>query len=345
LNRKSYVSFLFVSLLVSVTFTYYYFLYTHEYPRGSSEEIANFEAYKVFQTRILIPYMATLMSPTSPVLIYLFDWIVPYPIDYQVHLQIINISFLLLLLISFPFLLRFLKCESNNWLSLLLMIPISWNYIFINGFIDGTGLYYSYDIPSLSFFVIGLLLFCKKKWQWFYPIFIFSCLNRETSCFITLSGFVLLINIDKYEINEIFKKNKSLFYHVFLQAIIWTSIRLILSYIFRNNPGDFFEEPHSIGEFIYCIYLKESHWAMNNPRWFLSLFAGIWIIPLIFFRYLGPIGIKFLFIALCYTVALFLRSNMMETRVYNELNIIISLCAFISVKEWLFRNKIEDVKI
>ena len=50
--------FLGVSLIASLVFTYFYFLYTHEYPPSSYEKIATYEADKVFQTRILVTMTA-----------------------------------------------------------------------------------------------------------------------------------------------------------------------------------------------------------------------------------------------------------------------------------------------
>ena len=65
----------------------------------------------------------------------------------------------------------------------------SWIYIVINGLIDGAGLFYCYEIPSLAFYVLGLIFFIKESWFWFYLIFIVANLNRKSACFISLSGF------------------------------------------------------------------------------------------------------------------------------------------------------------
>ena len=156
---KSYGLYLATSLIASVIFTYYYFLYTHEYKPGSAERIANFTAEKVFQTRFLIPIVADSLLPLIPLLKKILQWAVPYPIDFHVILQIINVIAVFLLLISLPKLLDCLGSKASPWLTLMILIPISWNYILINGVIDGAGLYYCYDIPSLTFFSIGLNLF------------------------------------------------------------------------------------------------------------------------------------------------------------------------------------------
>src|SRR5262249_37161243 len=52
--------------------------------------------------------------------------------------------------------------------------------------------YYPYDIPSVLFFTLGLLLIYEQKWAWFYPLFIAATINRETSIFLTVvTVFVL----------------------------------------------------------------------------------------------------------------------------------------------------------
>ena len=127
---------------------------------------------KFFKQGFSIPFVGDFLKPSIPILSFLFGWLVPYPITFDVILQIINIFFLTVLIISTPILLRIIECEVSNWSAFLLFIPLAWNYIVINGLIDGAGLFYCYDIPSLAFYVIGLILFLKKSWLWFYIVFI-----------------------------------------------------------------------------------------------------------------------------------------------------------------------------
>jgi hypothetical protein len=303
-------------------------LYTHEYTPGSTQNIASGLADKVFQTRILIPFIADLLKPCTSILSFLFDWLVPYPINFDVILQLINIFFLTSLIISTPILLKMLGCDISNWSAFLVLVPLSWNYIVINGLIDGAGLYYSYDIPSLAFYVIGLIFFLKGRWFCFYLIFILANLNRESACFISLTGFFLQFKIYS-NAKFILGTNKILIFHIIIQAILWIMIRSYLCWIFEDNPGVFFEEPHSMMEFLCGILNGQSHWAMENAAWFLTLFAGIWIIPIIFFHKLNSYGKRLLLVGMIYLITLYFRSNMMETRVYNELNIIIYVCTII----------------
>ena len=315
--------FLIVYVVFSLGFTYCYFLYTHDYPPGSYERIAKFEADKVFQTRLLVTTVANLLEPTIPLLRWSFQWAVPYPINYEVVLQLINTAFLTILILLIRPLADVLGYATKPVTSLLILVPLSWNYIVINGLIDGAGLYYPYDVPSLAFFAGGVILFQQKKWLWFYAVFILACLNRESACFITLGGFLLTLQIGESKFVDLLKSNRMMISQVIAQACIWLALRLILSYAFRGNPGEFFEEPHSMIEFMARLWSGEPHWAMQNPRLFLTLFAGIWIVPLINWKNLNQSAKRLLGLGLIYLLALVFRSNMMEARVYNELNIII----------------------
>ena len=80
-------------------------------------------------------------------------------------------------------------------------------------------------------------------------------------------------------------------------------------------------------EFISKIWTGDPHWTMNDPRWFLTLFAGVWVVPFIYWKNLNVFTKRFMILGLIYLVVLIFRSNMMETRVFNELNVIISVCA------------------
>ena len=125
---------MFAGLAISfgLIFTYNYFLYTHEYPPGSYERIAAYEADKVFQTRFLVTAFANLLIPIIPILDSYFGWMMPYPMSCEVLLQIINSLFLIGLLMLMPKLLETLDCLINPFWNLLTIILVSWNYIFIN---------------------------------------------------------------------------------------------------------------------------------------------------------------------------------------------------------------------
>lgn len=333
MNLFQQIFFVLLLTLASICFTYFYFLYTHEYPPGSYERIANFDADKVFQTRILITSLANLLEPTLPLLRYAFQWLIPYPINYEVLLQGITACSLFILILIIPKLCKVMGTTVSAWWGLLCFIPLSFNYILLNGVWDGAGLYYPYDIPSLTLFVAGVILVLQRKWFWFYPCFVLACLNRESACFISMAATLIVLK-PSFGLNRFLNLNRDIFKHLAIQIFIWGSSRIILSFVFKDNPGVFFETPHSMVDFITCIWTDQTHWAMEKPLHFLYLFGGIWLIPLLTWKYQTTSSKKLLFVGIIYLITLCFRSNMMETRVYNELNVIITVVSIIGLSLW-----------
>ncbi len=329
-------NFILLSLVASLCFTYFYFLYTHEYPPGSYERIANYDADKVFQTRILVTCMANALEPALPLLQASFQWLVPYPIEYEVLLQGITVCFLAALIPLIPRLCKVMGTPVSPWWGFLCILPLSWNYIFLNGLWDGAGLYYPYDIPSLTLFALGVTLFLQGQWKWFYPCFLIACLNRESACFITMAGVFLLLK-PKQNARTFFLENRTILIHLIAQTFLWIFSRVALSHIFKDNPGAFFETPHSMPDFVQRMWTGEAHWAMEKPIRFLCLFGGVWIIPLLMWKKQTSSARKLMFVGFIYLAALCVRSNMMETRVYNELNVILIVAAIIGLHG--FREK------
>ena len=172
--------YLIIYLIISLFFTKYYYLYTYEYYQpATSLKVANFEADKVFQKRFLIPvstkYICSILE-----------------ISFDKALKIVTVFSVFLLLVGFNSLLKSFSPQeiySNYW-SLLLLVPISWNYFVLNS------IFHAYDIPSMMFYTVCLHLFLKKRFCLFYPIFILATFNRESTCFITISLFLMLTNIE-----------------------------------------------------------------------------------------------------------------------------------------------------
>ena len=90
--------------------------------------------------------------------------------------------------------------------------------------------------------------------------------------------------------------------------------------------------------FLSGIGNDQSHWAMESASWFLTLFMGIWLVPAILYKYLSKQGCRFLLVGIIYLLVLFFRSNMMETRVYNEINLILAVSAIICINNCFFTN-------
>ena len=210
--NKARLIFLTTAFVISIVFTKYYFLCTHEYyPASQSDKIANFEAHKVFQKRFLIPVTADFLS-----------WHTPFSFDQSLKFITVFCTFGIIYFCK-NILNLFTNSNSNHYWSILLLIPVSWNYMFINS------IYHAYDIPSLFFYCACLYLFLNKSFTLFYILYIAATLNRESTCFITISIAILILNFNSdFSLKKNFHINSQLVKHLLSQTLVW----LILVFLF-----------------------------------------------------------------------------------------------------------------
>jgi hypothetical protein len=86
--------------------------------------------------------------------------------------------------------------------------------------------YYPYDVPSVMFFTLGLILIHDERWWWFYPLFVIATLNRETSIFLTVA--MVLALFDRYGWPTLGALAAS-------QLAIWAAIKLVLYALYAQN--------------------------------------------------------------------------------------------------------------
>jgi len=333
-NKEKLFFFLTV-FVISLVFTKYYFLYTHEYyPPAQSDRIANFEADKVFQKRFWVPVVANLLSEIT---IISFD----HSLKFIVLLSTMGIILGFKEMMNF-----FVSDDSFQYISISVLVPISWNYIALNS------IFHAYDIPAICLYCWGVVLFMRNKFFIFYILFIISTLNRESSCFITIS--VLLLQFDynikdkKNYLFETLRMNKFLLKHIFFQFFIWLGLVYFTKYLVKDNPGSFYEETFSMIHFFECMMRNDACWPyldpnsfLSNPRCFLSLFLGLWVFIPIFWRYIPSPSKKLLLLIPIYLIPCILYANLMESRVYHELNIIISLAIVLGSHNFFSKNQFQ----
>ena len=307
-----------VLALVALVFTKYYFLFTNEYyPPAYAYKIAEFEADKVFQKRFLIPVSASFLSQNSS-------------LSFDQSLKFITVLCTFGLLYYFQKSLEFFSngMSSLFW-CLLLLIPVGWNYMFLNS------IYHAYDIPSLFFFCVCLSLFLNKKYILFYIIFAIATINRESTCFITVSLVLLLSKFNSdLRLKDNFIRNFNLIRHLLAQAVIWFLIVLLISWLVNDSPGQSYEKPYSMRVFITDMWNGTPSWPflnteafIGNPRCFLTLFGCTWVLIPLFWKYIPGDCKRLLLLIPIYMIPALLYANLMETRVYHELNVVISLAA------------------
>ena len=129
-----------------------------------------------FQYRVLIPWTVDLLRSTFG--------LARIPLD---HFRFgSEFLFTFLLFITFRnYINSFIHNRLRSAVSVLLLAwALPFHYILPAT--EQLGLYYAYDIPSVFFFALGLLLLYKRRWPLFYAVFLLATFNRETTCFLTL---------------------------------------------------------------------------------------------------------------------------------------------------------------
>ena len=92
-----------------------------------------------------------------------------------------------------------------------------------------------YDVPSLMFFAIAIALVIRQGWPIYYLNFVLAVMNREAACFITV--FFAVWEWFRLENEKDLKSRvRWIVPHVLLQAAIWVAIKLLLAWIFADNP-------------------------------------------------------------------------------------------------------------
>jgi len=86
--------------------------------------------------------------------------------------------------------------------------------------------YYPYDVPSVMFFIVGLLLIHERRWAWYYPLFVIATFNRETSIFLVVAG--VFAWFDRYPPGRVALLAGS-------QLAIWVAIKSLLWFLYRHN--------------------------------------------------------------------------------------------------------------
>jgi hypothetical protein len=145
-----------------------------------------------------------------------------------------------------------------------ILYPILWNYVLINQ------TYQYYDFTSILIFLIGLYYIIKEKLDAFIILFIIGVLNKETS------GYLIFVYI-LYNYKALFTKKH--FLRTGLLVLIYVLVKGLLSYIFRNNPGDTVE---------LCMYQNMKFFTLitTSKIYFRNLalnFGGLYIFLFLLF--------------------------------------------------------------
>lgn len=205
------------------------------YYRAMFPDMIHGQAYRPFVTRALLPALVRVITAILPTewksAITATDWRLAYSWEQEYLTEYLVASALMYAsLVGFFFALKYLLKALyelpqvfTDVISLLALaaLPLFFNYYS-----------YIYDFPLLLLFTLGLGLMLRRKWTAYLVLFLLATINKETSALLTL---VFAIHF--------FRKIEPRKYWQILagQAFIFLFVRGGLSWMFRDNPGVFFE--------------------------------------------------------------------------------------------------------
>ncbi len=295
-----YVAFALVAVLSAWYFAKTRFAFNVPYDEQSSlASLAAYAADRPFQYRVLVPAIVNLIPP----------WLIE-----TIRMRFFAIEFVATLgtILAFRAWLRFYFSDALlcSFLSLLIVPCMVFNFVLP----QATPLWFPWDIPSVMFLTLGLLLLQQKRWWLFYPLFIVATFNRETTCFLTIIFFFGYWNE---------RKTTSYWLHLSAQTLLWISIKLGLMVVFRENGGQFLY--HHI----------EANWALlgqaSSYPLLLSSTGFTWIIAVVGFSAIpSPFVRRALLSLIPFLIGMFLVGRILETRIYGDL-IPLTLCATILI--------------
>ena len=288
--------------LLSLYFTDMHFMLCSEAKRASLSLLLHNAADVPFQYRVLVPWCVN----------FLLSLNLPYLNSAIRIFKVIEFLSTFFLFIAFrSYLSIFIRNEIRSSLfSLFLFLVLPYQYIFYS--LSLGAIYYPFDIPSVFFFTIGIILIYRKNWFLYYPVFIIATLNRETTIFLIFIFFITTI-----------KKNNMIhtFFHCFLQVMIWLLIKKVLGILYADNPGP--------GYFINFLImnLKTLSHPVNMIR-VASSFCFVWAVVIFYFKFISDKFVKkSLAVLFPFFCGMFVVGNILELRIYGEMiPVVLSAC-------------------
>lgn len=191
--------------------------------------------------------------------------------------------------------------------------------------------YYPYDVPSVVFFTLGLILIHDRNWLWFYPLFAIATLNRETS--ISLTVVTVFVLFDQYSWRKLAVLVGS-------QAAIWVVIKAALWVLYQQNRW--------MGYGLYEYQLKVNVATLLNfpvkGLIALATWGCLWLAVLIWYPRITDVFLRRnLWTVPVFVAAMFVAGFVIELRIYGEVLPIVLAAAWVVfldvIKESLVRSR------
>jgi hypothetical protein len=296
------------------------------------QDVVYGKAHKPYQYRTLLPTTVRIIAEATPQAVKdainngfeemkrmrLLRWNLDYLYEYLVAVLIMFACF-----VGFGFALRHLVRTVYDYPPFIadlapvlgiVVLPVFYRYFS-----------YLYDPATLLLFALAAIAVYKRHLIFFYIVFILATVNKETS--VLLLGWFLV-----REYRE--RRLAGLLFHLGFLSVIWVVIKTILTRIYQDNPGNFYEwhlldhnvrlpmdEPVKFVYFIVVvsvtIILLRDGWR-DKPRFLRHALLGT-IIPLgvggLFFGYVDELrgyyeAVPFIFLLVIPTVVRLFEPNL-----------------------------------
>lgn len=171
--------------------------------------------------------------------------------------------------------------------------------------------WFPWDIPSVVFFAVLLALWQRSLWRFWYPVFLFATINRETTLFL-LPLLSLAYVLDGLR--------RSLLVHMLATGVLWCVTKAALAWWFKAQAGPRWLEWNQYDG-------STTHWQDNLSRfgdgslypYLLSAVGFLWLLTWPLARSFPPALRRTLVIIPFYLAGVFLFGNVVEHRVYGDL--------------------------
>lgn len=274
---------------------------------ASPEKLARGVAATPYQYRALVPFLVRHLTPTSA------DGAAAVKSRYWL------VEFVALVALGFAvrrYLGLFVRGQALvSILALCIYVLLPFNYRLQD--------FYPYDIPSILFFTLGLILIHERRWLLFYPLFFVATINRETSIFLTAATALIWCDQQPARRTAV---------HLLAQSLLWLGTKWWLFETFKANP--------TVGYGLFQPQLKMNvALLLERPlsvATALSTWAFLWI-PVIarYDRIQHPGLRRTLWLVPLVVAAMLWVGVVTETRVYAELLPVVMAGAFVVLIDFL----------
>lgn len=216
------------------------------------------------------------------------------------------LSLLLLIWCTRLFIVRLLGKDSPlAWCSLLVVYIANYHYLLASEELFSL----PYDLPQAALFGLAFYVaYTRNRWL-YYPLFVLTTLNKETSVFLPLVLFVFLLDETVPLKQALVRLPKRYYVELLVQLAAWKAMCIAIDRFTHTPPTN----PHFL--------MRNLHLVANPLHWptYVSVFGFLWIPILIFHNRISSVSLRrCLLLAPLWLAAMADYVDPLEVRAHSE---------------------------